>query len=103
MRGSNGWSHLGGVGGRRPNASDEGARPVGPSGRRAGPGRLLEQVSTWWTIEDLLELGRDWKIRELLSKYDFPGDDIPIIRGSAALPAYQNPGDEAANKPASPS
>ena len=28
---------------------------------------------------DLVEL----EIRELLSKYEFPGDDIPIIRGSA--------------------
>jgi len=28
---------------------------------------------------DLVEM----EIRELLSKYDFPGDDIPIIRGSA--------------------
>ncbi len=28
---------------------------------------------------DLVEL----EIRELLSKYDFPGDDIPVIRGSA--------------------
>ena len=28
---------------------------------------------------DLVEL----EIRELLSKYDFPGDDLPIIRGSA--------------------
>ena len=28
---------------------------------------------------DLVEL----EVRELLSKYDFPGDDIPIIRGSA--------------------
>jgi elongation factor Tu len=31
---------------------------------------------------DLVEM----EIRELLSKYDFPGDDIPIVRGSA-LPA----------------
>ena len=23
------------------------------------------------------------EVRELLSKYDFPGDDIPIIKGSA--------------------
>ncbi len=30
-------------------------------------------------ILDLVEL----EIRELLSEYDFPGDDIPIIRGSA--------------------
>ena len=34
---------------------------------------------------DLVEL----EIRELLSKYDFPGDDIPIIRGSA-LKALQS-------------
>jgi len=32
--------------------------------------------------EELLELV-EMEIRELLSKYDFPGDDIPIIRGSA--------------------
>src|SRR2546422_6035124 len=28
---------------------------------------------------DLVEL----EVRELLSKYEFPGDDIPVIRGSA--------------------
>ena len=33
--------------------------------------------------EELLDLS-EMEIRELLSKYDFPGDDIPIIRGSAA-------------------
>jgi elongation factor Tu len=32
--------------------------------------------------EELLELV-EMEIRELLSMYDFPGDDIPIIRGSA--------------------
>ena len=32
--------------------------------------------------EELLELV-EMDIRELLSKYDFPGDDIPIIKGSA--------------------
>jgi len=31
---------------------------------------------------ELLELV-EMELRELLSKYDFPGDDIPIIRGSA--------------------
>jgi len=31
--------------------------------------------------EELLELV-ELELRELLSKYDFPGDDIPIIRGS---------------------
>jgi elongation factor Tu len=32
--------------------------------------------------EELLDLV-EMEIRELLSKYDFPGDDIPIVRGSA--------------------
>jgi elongation factor Tu len=34
--------------------------------------------------EELLELV-DMEVRELLSKYDFPGDDTPIIKGSAKL------------------
>ncbi len=38
---------------------------------------------------DLVEL----EVRELLSKYDFPGDDIPIIRGSA-LKALEGEGGE---------
>ena len=42
---------------------------------------------------DLVEM----EIRELLSKYGFPGDDIPIVRGSS-LPAYQNPKDPVASK-----
>jgi elongation factor Tu len=37
---------------------------------------------------DLVEL----EVRELLSKYDFPGDETPVIRGSS-LPALQNPTD----------
>lgn len=32
--------------------------------------------------EELLELV-EMEVRELLSQYDFPGDDVPIIRGSA--------------------
>ena len=35
---------------------------------------------------DLVEM----EVRELLTKYEFPGDDIPIIRGSA-LKALENP------------
>jgi len=46
--------------------------------------------------EELLELV-ELELRELLNKYNFPGDDIPIIRGSA-LPAYNNPTDPAATK-----
>jgi len=32
--------------------------------------------------EELLELV-ELEVRELLSKYDFPGDDVPVIKGSA--------------------
>src|SRR5688500_3629946 len=41
--------------------------------------------------EELLELV-ELEIRELLSKYDFPGDDMPVVRDSA-LPAYNDPVD----------
>jgi elongation factor Tu len=43
---------------------------------------------------DLVEL----EIRELLTKYDFPGDDTPIIRGNV-LAAMQNTKDDAICKP----
>ena len=45
---------------------------------------------------ELLELV-ELEIRELLTKYGYPGDEIPIIRG-ASKPAYDNPKDEKANK-----
>ena len=45
--------------------------------------------------EELLELV-EMEVRELLSKYDFPGDDVPVIRGQAK-PALDNPGDDTAN------
>jgi elongation factor Tu len=45
---------------------------------------------------ELIELV-DMELRELLDKYEFPGDDTPIIQGSA-LKALENPEDEAANK-----
>src|SRR3989339_132458 len=45
---------------------------------------------------ELIELV-DMELRELLSKYEFPGDDTPIIQGSA-LKALQDPQDEAAAK-----
>ena len=46
---------------------------------------------------ELLELV-EMEVRELLSSYDFPGDDIPIVRGSAlkAVEAEGNPDDPAA-------
>jgi len=45
---------------------------------------------------ELIELV-DMELRELLTKYNFPGDDTPIIQGSA-LKALENPEDEAATK-----
>jgi elongation factor Tu len=45
---------------------------------------------------ELLELV-ELEVRELLSKYDFPGDDTPIVKGSA-LKAGQDPNDAAANQ-----
>ncbi len=45
---------------------------------------------------ELIELV-ELELRELLSSYEFPGDDIPIIQGSA-LNALNNPDDEAATK-----
>jgi elongation factor Tu len=43
-------------------------------------------------ILDLVEL----EVRELLTKYEFPGDDIPVVRGSAlkSLESDGNPGAE---------
>ena len=54
---------------------------------------LARQVGVPWIVvylnkvdmvddEELLELV-EMEVRELLSSYEFPGDDIPIIRGSA--------------------
>ncbi len=47
-------------------------------------------------ILDLVEL----EVRELLTKYEFPGDDIPVVRGSAlkSLESDGDPGSEV-NKP----
>ncbi len=46
--------------------------------------------------EELLELV-DMEIRELLNEYEFPGDDTPIIQGSA-LKALEDPNCEWADK-----
>jgi elongation factor Tu len=47
--------------------------------------------------EELLDLV-ELEVRELLSKYEFPGDDIPVIRGSA-LKAMEDPKDDEAAQP----
>ncbi len=46
---------------------------------------------------ELLELV-ELEVRELLSQYEFPGDDIPVITGSA-LQALENPEDDAKIQP----
>ncbi|MBW1792780.1 MAG: elongation factor Tu [Deltaproteobacteria bacterium] len=46
--------------------------------------------------EELIEFV-DMELRELLDKYEFPGDDTPIIQGSA-LKALEDPTDEGAAK-----
>jgi len=46
--------------------------------------------------EELLELV-EMELRDLLNEYEFPGDDTPIVKGSA-LGALNSPGDDSANK-----
>ena len=46
--------------------------------------------------EELLDLV-EMEVRELLSEYDFPGDDTPIVRGSA-LKALEDPSSEWGDK-----
>ena len=50
--------------------------------------------------EELLELV-EMEVRDLLSSYDFPGDDIPIVKGSAlkALEYIQNGGTDPKSAP----
>jgi elongation factor Tu len=46
---------------------------------------------------EIVELS-EMEVRELLKKYEFPGDDVPIIKGSA-LKAIENPDSEEFSKP----
>ena len=46
--------------------------------------------------EELLELV-EMELRDLLNEYEFPGDDTPIIKGSA-LNALNSPNDDSVNK-----
>ena len=52
--------------------------------RQVGVPYILVYLNKCDMVDDaeLLELV-EMEVRELLSKYDFPGDDIPIIKGSA--------------------
>jgi elongation factor Tu len=67
--------------------------------RQVGVPRIVVFLNKIDTVDDpeLLELV-EMELRELLSKYEFPGDEIPIIRGSA-LPVMLSSGkDDAAGK-----
>jgi len=46
--------------------------------------------------EELLELV-EMEVRELLNEYDFPGDDVPVIKGQSNV-ALENPSDDEACK-----
>jgi elongation factor Tu len=67
--------------------------------RQVGVPKIVVFLNKIDTVDDpeLLDLV-EMELRELLSKYEFPGDEIPIVRGSA-LPAMQSGGkDDAACK-----
>ncbi|HIN80238.1 MAG TPA: elongation factor Tu, partial [Planctomycetes bacterium] len=66
--------------------------------RQVGVPKIVVFLNKVDMVDDpeLLELV-ELEVRELLSLYDFPGDDLPIIQGSA-LKAGENPDDEEATK-----
>src|SRR5271165_7510019 len=67
--------------------------------RQVGVPALVVFMNKVDTVDDpeLLELV-ELELRELLAKYDFPGDTIPIVRGNSK-PALDSAGkDDAANK-----
>jgi len=66
--------------------------------RQVGVPKIIVFMNKCDQVDDdeLLDLV-EMEIRELLSKYEYPGDDIPVIRGSA-LQALENPEDEGKTK-----
>jgi elongation factor Tu len=62
--------------------------------RQVGVPRIVVYLNKVDTVDDpeLLDLV-ELELRELLTKYDFPGEEIPIIRG-ASKPALENPSDD---------
>ena len=63
--------------------------------RQVGVPRIVVYLNKTDQVDDeeLLELV-EMEVRELLSQYEFPGDDIPIAKGSA-LAALEKPEDDA--------
>jgi elongation factor Tu len=66
--------------------------------RQVGVPRIVVFLNKVDLVDDpeLLELV-ELEIRELLTSHGFPGDDVPLVRGSAKA-AYDNPTDPAASK-----
>jgi elongation factor Tu len=66
--------------------------------RQVGVPRIVVFLNKVDLVDDpeLLELV-ELEIRELLTTHGFPGDDVPLVRGSAKA-AYDNPTDPAAAK-----
>ena len=62
--------------------------------RQVGVPALVVYLNKVDMLDDpeLLELV-EMEVRELLSKYEFPGDDIPIVKGSAKLALEDNKGE----------
>ncbi|HSI33657.1 MAG TPA: elongation factor Tu [Tepidisphaeraceae bacterium] len=67
--------------------------------RQVGVPKIVVFLNKIDLVDDpeLLELV-EMEIRELLNKYQFPGDDTPIIRGSSK-PALESPKDDKACEP----
>ena len=69
---------------------------------QVGVGYIIVFMNKTDMVDDpeLLELV-EMEVRELLSEYQFPGDDLPIVKGSAlkALEYVTNGGNDVANAP----
>ena len=67
--------------------------------RQVGVPKIVVFLNKIDLVDDaeLLELV-EMEIRELLTKYGFPGDDTPIIKGSSSATLNEQPTDPAATK-----
>jgi elongation factor Tu len=66
--------------------------------RQVGVPKIVVYLNKVDTVDDpdLLELV-EMEVRDLLKKYEFPGDEVPIVRGNS-LAVMQDPKDNAAGK-----
>jgi elongation factor Tu len=67
--------------------------------RQVGVPRIVVYLNKVDTVDDpeLLELV-EMEVRELLSKYEFPGDEVPIVRGNSLAVMLSGGKDDAAGK-----